>query len=430
MKKVIIITVIMVLSLLSVKAYARSGDIAGVYYSTDIVTTLNGVEIDAINIGGQTLISAEDMHYYGFNVLWDPASRELRITSKKYADRGIPPEVTRNNQVSGTVLGNYYETDIITYLNNKTITSYNVGGRIYIHAEETRSHGFDAIWNKDDRTLTVVSPEFAGYEFTITMTQGKAQTKEGMGCFKLSYSPDKIAGFGDADYFSSVFNSYGNSYSVLIQFYQNEGLFFSSKLLETLRKYADNGTNAVGDIILSVNGKHANELTVSSYNGNGHNSFYIICNKGLRIREEDIKTVELSVGENIPDTAFEIQKYETSTSNAKRIFANIKKFPLDRLESYYEADEHFVLNVYESEMLGCITNRLYVVNIKQEISNDLLDQVRAIAGFNENKLNVYALRIGAVKTNLFFSCASSKKNGDFYVELETCKVHLISQRDR
>jgi len=40
---------------------ARPGDIAGQYYSTDIRTYLNGVEIDAINIGGQTLISGEDM---------------------------------------------------------------------------------------------------------------------------------------------------------------------------------------------------------------------------------------------------------------------------------------------------------------------------------------------------------------------------------
>ena len=47
--------------LFSTSAYAASGDIAGVYYSTDIHTYVNGYEIDSINIGGQTLIKAEDM---------------------------------------------------------------------------------------------------------------------------------------------------------------------------------------------------------------------------------------------------------------------------------------------------------------------------------------------------------------------------------
>ena len=48
--------------------FAKSGDIAGKYYSTDIKTYLTGAQIDAINIGGQTLISAEDMQYHSFFV--------------------------------------------------------------------------------------------------------------------------------------------------------------------------------------------------------------------------------------------------------------------------------------------------------------------------------------------------------------------------
>ena len=50
----------------------KSGDIAGDYYHTDIITTLNGAPIDAINIGGETLISAEDMRFFGFSVIMFP----------------------------------------------------------------------------------------------------------------------------------------------------------------------------------------------------------------------------------------------------------------------------------------------------------------------------------------------------------------------
>ena len=68
MKKMIVFVLLIAL-IIPTNAFAKSGDIAGVYYSTDIKTMLNGYEIDAINIGGQTLINAEDMHFYSFFAL-------------------------------------------------------------------------------------------------------------------------------------------------------------------------------------------------------------------------------------------------------------------------------------------------------------------------------------------------------------------------
>ena len=429
MKKTIAL-IILLLSLFSVSVAAKPGDVAGRYYSTDIVTTLNGAEIDSININGETLINAEDMRYYGFNVNWYADKRELRISSLDHASNGIPPKVVKSTLPSGCVLGNYYETDIVTYLDNKVITAYNIGGRTYIHAEETRSHGFDAIWNGIDRTLTVISPKFAGYEYTILLSQGKPQSTEGIGCFKMEYTDGKIKGYGDAEYFSSVFNSYGDSYSVLLQFNQGDGLFYSTKLLETLRKYADTDKTADEDITLSVNGIKAAGITVSSYNGNGHNSFYITCNKGLKLNKESIRSIELSVGTSIPTDSFEMTRYESSTTIVEKLFTRIKENPLDRLESFYLADGYTVLVVAESKSPGDITNKMYIVNEDGEFSSDVLYHVRKIDGFNENKLRVYAIKVGAIKNNLFFSCASSRKNGDFYVEMNNGAVHLIAQKDR
>ena len=80
MKKICLI--ILSLIILSTTASAAPGDVAGVYYSTDINTILNGAEIMSINIGGQTLISAEDSKVKIFVI---PTDEELVMTEDAYA---------------------------------------------------------------------------------------------------------------------------------------------------------------------------------------------------------------------------------------------------------------------------------------------------------------------------------------------------------
>ena len=72
MKKFVayIMILLSVVTVTSPAASAATGGIAGHYYYTDIVTYLRGMPISSINIGGQTLISAEAMNRYGFEVNW------------------------------------------------------------------------------------------------------------------------------------------------------------------------------------------------------------------------------------------------------------------------------------------------------------------------------------------------------------------------
>lgn len=51
-----------------------------IYYETDIVTTLNGIEIESYNIDGRTFIVAEEMRNCGYIVEWSDESRTLRVT--------------------------------------------------------------------------------------------------------------------------------------------------------------------------------------------------------------------------------------------------------------------------------------------------------------------------------------------------------------
>ena len=57
------------------------GEVAGSYYYTDIVTTLDGVQIASYNLGDRTYIVAEDMRQYGYYVFWDATARALVISS-------------------------------------------------------------------------------------------------------------------------------------------------------------------------------------------------------------------------------------------------------------------------------------------------------------------------------------------------------------
>lgn len=51
--------------------------------------------------------------------------------------------------------GNYYYTDIKSYVRGKLIDSYNVGGKTVILVEALRTYGFNVDWDGNARTLTI-----------------------------------------------------------------------------------------------------------------------------------------------------------------------------------------------------------------------------------------------------------------------------------
>ena len=69
MKKYMVLTVVLAVlcsMFACVPASAESG-VVGHIYSTDILTYVNGQPIDGYNIGGRTVVIAEDLDSYGFN---------------------------------------------------------------------------------------------------------------------------------------------------------------------------------------------------------------------------------------------------------------------------------------------------------------------------------------------------------------------------
>ncbi len=292
---------------------AHSGDIAGKYYSTDIVTTLNGSPIDAINIGGQTLISAEDMRYFGHTVIWNGEERTLRITETTGQVKN-PPAVKTSSRPSGSVLGNYYVTDIVTYLEGKPITAYNIGGRTYIHAEAMRDWGYIVNWFGNTRRLEITSPRPAGYVYRIPLTLG-AEKQEGdaaVGAFSVSYTKDGITGMGDADFFDLAMQADNGKYTFTMAFYQYSGLFCSGALMKILdplvcESYDGSVTRDPASLYdkidqvlhITVNGKRAEQISIRTGAGNGHRD-YIIVVSDLPVCAEDHLT-EITVTLGTPD---------------------------------------------------------------------------------------------------------------------------------
>jgi hypothetical protein len=139
----------------------KSGQAAGNYYYTDIVTTLWDVRVNAINIGGRTLLDAESLAHYGFEVTWHGDTRRLELVYSGMATDTAAQDGSLLDMASGKpgrIAGRYYQTDIVTLLNGTPIESYNIGGRTFITAENMAEYGFAVTWNPEARMLSISLP--------------------------------------------------------------------------------------------------------------------------------------------------------------------------------------------------------------------------------------------------------------------------------
>ena len=446
MKKMlsILLSIIMLLST-TVICSAKPGDIAGTYYSTDINTILNGYEIYSINIGGQTLISAEDMHFYGFNVNWYQEYRQLHISNAFRAMNGEPPTIKKSNFPSGMPIGNYYETDIITYLEGKPITAYNIGGRTYIHAEQMSDWGHIVTWKETDRILDILSADRAGYEYTIPLSQGEPTTEEGVGSFSINHAKDGIFGTEDANHFISSLHCSGTGYSITTAFYQNEALFYSTKLMDKFRSFVSSGISEEQNVDpsekyeltnesvkISINGYTAQNISVSYNRGNGHQDFRFEFDGIPRFRKDEINEILFSVDGNVDADKYEI-KFNVDEQEVafEQIVEKLKKNYDDYVHTRYYFDDYAVISFFEIPRFGKVIKHLYIARLSDRtVLYDVLEKVRKRDGYNYDNLVAFDVKVGAVKNNIFFACNSPEKNGNFYVEIDSGNVHFLSEYNK
>lgn len=313
MKKIIsIICAAAMLASMSIHSFAKPGDISGRYYATDIKTYLNGAEIEAINIGGQTLISAENMQYHNFSVFWNSADRILDIYEIKNPGNITPPPVTSTGIKTGTPLGYYYETDIVTFLDGLPIKAYNTNGRTYIHAEEMANFGYVVNWYAGERKLEIISPVNAGYVYDMELSYAKQKETddEAKGAFSVKYTKDGLAGTDDADYLDMTMHSTGREYNFDVKFYQNKALYNSAPLINKLKSLCYDGYGVAEPcdksekydlvssmVTVSINGQKSERISVMAGAGNGHRDFYFTVEGLTALKRDDINEIIFSFGE-------------------------------------------------------------------------------------------------------------------------------------
>lgn len=438
MKKVI--AVMLTLCLLLAVSPMVFGAVAGQYYYTDIITYLNGVEIDAINIGGETLISAEDMQYYSFNVRWLPDERELRVNSIPHAENGKPPAVVKAEGVAGSVRGDYYETDIVTYLDDVPIISYNVGGRTYLHAEEMRKYGYIVDWSPEKWSLFIVSPDRSGYVYDIPMSFAKANLEPDSGHAEVRYADGKRTGRGDADYFDlNLYAGAKGEYTFRMAFYQNKSLFYSDNLQTVLGSLVSSGKGVDvpcdpkekydlvnQQIKISINGNLAREVAVTRGGGNGHTDYDFTVYDLPRYKESEIREIIFSIGSST-GTIYDIATPSGGDYLLGEAVEKLKVTPLDFMKGSYTTDAYFLIYMRESHSLGEVIDRLYLVDrYTGDVSEELLQQVKTTEGFDLDVLHPFAFSVDENSGKIFFSCQGIDRTADFFVDVNTKIVYKRS----
>ena len=111
------------------------GDPLGWVLNSDVTAYIDGHPIKSYNINGYTYIIAEDLLNYGFNVEWRGSEGKLVIhTNRTATPDGYTAtyQHTANTEVPGTPAFQYLYTDITTWIEDKQITGYNIGGNTCI----------------------------------------------------------------------------------------------------------------------------------------------------------------------------------------------------------------------------------------------------------------------------------------------------------
>ena len=135
MKRVVVILAAAAISTVAaIPAYAANGDIVCPIYSSDIITKLDGREIQTYSLNGRMMIAVEDLVPYGYSVSWDGNTNTLIAVKVGAADKDFNPSFGRGNE--GEQVGYMYESDITVFLNGKKADAYSIGGKMVVCAED------------------------------------------------------------------------------------------------------------------------------------------------------------------------------------------------------------------------------------------------------------------------------------------------------
>lgn len=126
------------------------GDKTGTVYNTDIVAYINNYALSSYAANGTSVIVAEDLRNFGFDVIWNEAERTLSIIRN---DDAIPNEMNVVKYgTPGSEFSDLLYTDIAVYANGIKIPSYAINGYTMIPVESLTMFG-ECFWIPEQRAL-------------------------------------------------------------------------------------------------------------------------------------------------------------------------------------------------------------------------------------------------------------------------------------
>jgi hypothetical protein len=179
------VLILLLLAGVSGTAYsAVPGEIIGAVLYTDVVAYIDGYPIRSYNIAWNTYIVAEDLMQYGFSVRWIPEEEKLVIdpehlgTPDTYSASYVPE---KNTHVAGEYAMPYLYTNITTWIGEKQITGYNIGGYTCIWMDDLAAVFAETfIWDPSTITLrmTTRTPALAGTSLLAADARGRVPAAE------------------------------------------------------------------------------------------------------------------------------------------------------------------------------------------------------------------------------------------------------------
>ena len=122
MKKLITLILMIGIICQGFSAFAKSGDVSGKIYATDIKAFINGVEVPSYNIGGKTAFIIEDVV---LNYCYTYRDEYRTLTWSVPSPDCLIPGSSQSDKKPGTPIGKTYETDIKTYMYDKLLPAFS-----------------------------------------------------------------------------------------------------------------------------------------------------------------------------------------------------------------------------------------------------------------------------------------------------------------
>jgi S1-C subfamily serine protease len=125
---------------------------------TDIITEINGQQIESFNINGSTAVYVNSAKKLGYDVIWDGEKRLVTIKNNVLINpiytESIMNRESFSNQI-GDKINDVLYTDIKTVINGEEVESFNINGYTAIYANALENMGASIKWVPDKRMVMV-----------------------------------------------------------------------------------------------------------------------------------------------------------------------------------------------------------------------------------------------------------------------------------